>query len=360
MRSTMSQDPSPTSPAFAPVGVDVEAVLAWLGERCAWLRAPVTWAKLAGGHSNLTYRVLDSAGNAFVLRRPPLGELLPSAHDMAREFNVMSALWPTAVPVPQPLALCEDKAVTGAIFYAMGAVEGRSLYNAEEAEAHVPEQLRRQHGFHFIDVLADLHAIDPQAVGLGDLGRAEAYVARQLKRWKASWDASRTCDLPDVERMHAYLSDRVPEQGPGRIVHGDYGLHNTISDAGGRIAAVVDWEISTLGDPLADLAYAINGWGKRGEVSRRLVKPSMAPGYPTDDELLERYAERTGMDLRDIDFYVAFNHWKTTCIIDGVLARYHHGQKSVEGVDIVGLEFGRDEALDKAVAAAERFGYRRL
>ena len=271
----------------------------------------------------------------------------------------MSALWPTPVPVPEPLALCEDKAVTGSVFYAMRAVEGRSLYNAEEAEALVPEALRREHGFHFIDVLADLHAIEPASVGLENLGRPDAYVARQLKRWKASWDASKTCERPDVERLHAYLLDRMPEQGPARVVHGDYGLHNTISNSQGRIAAVVDWEISTLGDSLADLAYAINGWGKREELSRRVVKPSMLPGYPTDIELLDRYAARTGVDLRDIDFYISFNHWKTACIIDGVLARYYNAQKSTEGVDIQGLEFGRDEALEKSVVAAERIGYRR-
>ena len=340
-----------------PTGFDVQRVVPWLREHCPWIEPPLIWEKLVGGHSNLTYRVTDAAGHSFVVRRPPQGELLPSAHDMGREYKVMKALWPTAVPVPEPLAFCDDKDVTGAVFYAMRTIVGRSLYNASEVEELIPEELRRGHGFHFIDVLADLHAIDPSEVGLGDLGRPDAYVARQLKRWRASWDASKTVDAPDVERLHAFLSERTPEQGPARIVHGDYGLHNCILNREGRVAAVVDWEISTLGDPLADLAYAINAWGTPGEVSGRGVKPSLAPGYPTGEELLARYARKTGVDLSDIGFYVSFNHWKTVCIIDGVLARYYHGQKSAEGVDLPGLAFGRDESLAKAVTAAEPIGF---
>ena len=356
----MSSDAKQPEDPNSPVGVDVDRVTPWLRERVDWIAPPLVWTKLAGGHSNFTYRVDDANGNNFVLRRPPLGELLPSAHDMGREFKVMAALWPTPVPVPEPLAMCEDKTVIGANFYAMRTVEGQSLYNVEEAERLVAPDLRRDHGFHFIDVLADLHAIEPESVGLSDLGRPDAYVGRQLKRWKASWDASKTCERPDIDLLHAYLSDRTPQQGLARIVHGDYGLHNCISNSQGRIAAVVDWEISTLGDSLADLAYAINGWGAVGDVSKRVIKPSMAPGYPTDLELLERYATRTGVDLSNIDFYVAFNHWKTACIIDGVLARYIHGQKSAEGIDIQALEFGRDEALAKSITAARRTGFQRV
>jgi aminoglycoside phosphotransferase (APT) family kinase protein len=344
--------------AMTPTGFDVERVVPWLRSHCPWMEPPFIWQKLAGGHSNLTYRVTDAEGNQFVLRRPPEGELLPSAHDMAREFRVMKALWSTPVPVPEPLAFCDDKSVTGAVFYAMRAVEGRSLYNADEVQELIPEELRRGHGFHFIDVLADLHALDPGEVGLGDLGRPDAYVGRQLKRWRASWDASKTVESPDLERLHEFLSERTPEQGPARVVHGDYGLHNCISNREGRVAAVVDWEISTLGDRMADLAYAINAWGKRGEVSGRGVKPSLAPGYPSGEELLERYATRTGIDLSHIGFYISFNFWKTTCIIDGVLARYYHGQKSAEGVDLIGLAAGRDEALVQAIAAARPIGFR--
>jgi aminoglycoside phosphotransferase (APT) family kinase protein len=355
--SSTTSSISAEQPAEGPQGFDVSTVVPWLEAKCTWMLGPYCWERLAGGHSNLTYRVTDAAGNSFVLRRPPEGELLPSAHDMAREFKIMKALWDTPVPVAEPLAFCDDKSVTGAIFYAMRAIDGKSLYALEEVLALVPEGLRREHGFHFIDVLADLHAVDPNAVGLGDLGRPDAYVARQLKRWRASWDAAKTVDAPDVERLHEFLSNNTPEQGPARLVHGDYGLHNCVSNAQGQVAAVIDWEISTLGDPLADLAYAINGWGKPGEISARGIRPSQAPGYPTDAELLARYAEKTGVDLSTIGFYVSFNHWKTVCILNGVLARYYAGQKSTEGVDIDGLCGARDEALLKAVEAALPLGF---
>ncbi len=356
----MSADATPgttDAPVESPAGFDLERVVPWLQSQIAWLATPLTWVKLAGGHSNLTYKVTDANGESIVVRRPPQGELLPSAHDMGREFKVMTALWPTAVPVAEPLAFCDDKSVTGSLFYAMRAVEGISLYTAEQVEGQIPEALRRDHGFHFMDVLADLHALDPDEVGLSDLGRPDAYVGRQLKRWRASWDASKTIEEPNVAKLHQFLADRTPEQGPARVVHGDYGLHNCVSNKQGRVAAVIDWEISTLGDPLADLAYAINAWGVRGEVSGRGVKPSLAPGYPSGEEMLERYATRTGVDLSNIGFYVSFNHWKTVCIIDGVLARYYQGQKSSEGVDLVGLAAGRDESLSKAIAAAVPLGF---
>jgi aminoglycoside phosphotransferase (APT) family kinase protein len=349
---------STETPAIsAPQGFAVEAVMPWLEARCDWMHGPYSWERLAGGHSNLTYRVTDASGNAFVLRRPPEGELLPSAHDMAREFKIMQALWATPVPVAEPLAFCDDKTITDAIFYAMRAIDGKSLYALEEVLELVPENLRREHGFHFIDVLADLHAVDPTEVGLGDLGRPDAYVARQLKRWRASWDAAKTVEAPDVELLHEFLAENTPEQGPARLVHGDYGLHNCVSNSAGRVAAVIDWEISTLGDSLADLAYAINGWGKTGEVSARGIRPSQAPGYPSDEELLARYAAKTGADLSNIGFYISFNHWKTVCILNGVLARYYAGQKSTEGVDIDGLCGARDEALVKAIDAARPLGY---
>jgi aminoglycoside phosphotransferase (APT) family kinase protein len=353
----MSVDTTGGNGPETPMGIDVEPVVSWLRQHLEWLAPPLTWTKLAGGHSNLTYRVTDAGGNTFVLRRPPLGELLPSAHDMRREFTIMSALWPTLVPVPEPVAFCDDTSITGAMFYVMRTVEGRSLYNEEEAEAHIPIARRVEHAHHFIDVLADLHAIEPAEVGLGNLGRPDAYVARQLKRWKASWDSSRTADRPELDRLHEFLAARIPEQGTARIAHGDYGLHNVISTGEGRVAAVVDWEISTLGDALADLAYTINSWGKRTEMSRRVTKASMAKGYPTDIDLLERYAKRTGVDLTNIGYYQSFNHWKSACIVDGVLARYHGGQKSTEGVDILGLQYGRDESIYKAIVAAEPLGF---
>ena len=332
-----------------PDGIDVARVTAWLREQRPDYAAPLRFEKLPGGHSNFTYRVQDGNAKLFVLRRPPLGELLPSAHDMAREFRIISALWPTPVPVPEPIAFCDDTDVTGARFYCMGAVDGISLYEAADVQAQVPESLRRNLSFSFIDVLADLHALDPDEIGLGQLGKKEDYVGRQLKRWFASWNASQTADsegLDDVARLHEELTRLLPEQGPARLVHGDYGLHNCLSAKGGFIAAVVDWEISTLGDPLADLAYALNTWiGPEDPPPVKPDAPTLEPGFARRDELVARYGERTGRDLSQLPFYSAFNHWKTTCILQGVYARYLQGQKSSEGVDLPQLAQRRDHAL---------------
>jgi aminoglycoside phosphotransferase (APT) family kinase protein len=335
-----------TSP---PDGIDVAPVTKWLAARMDGLRPPLRFTKLTGGHSNFTYRVDDEAGTTFVLRRPPLGELLPSAHDMGREFRVISALWPTAVPVAQPLAHCDDPSVTGAPFYCMSLVDGRALYAREDVDGYVPEARRHDLAMSFIDVLADLHAVDPDEVGLGGLGKKEDYVARQLHRWHASWNASKTDDRPLADTVHDLLVERIPVQEPARVVHGDYGLHNCLSHPRGRIAAVVDWEISTLGDPLADLGYALNSWCDADDPDPlRAEVPTRAPGFPPKAELLRRYAERTGRDVSGIGFYESFNHWKTFCILQGVYARYLHGQKSTEGVDLENLTARRDRALEQA------------
>ena len=343
----------------APLGIDVDIVTDWLTARCDWMTGPFTWEKLPGGHSNLTYLVTEAGGRRFVLRRPPLGELLPSAHDMGREFKLVTALWPTAVPVPEPIAFCDDKSVTGANFYAMGQVIGMSLYTRTEAENLVPEERRHGLGMSFIEVLAELHAIDPANVGLADLGRPDAYVARQLKRWYSGWNASKAADDVRVDALHDFLQERLPEQGPGRVVHGDYGLHNCISNSEGVVAAVVDWEISTLGDPLADLAYALNTWEPVDDVDTGpMGRPTTAAGFPSRQELLTSYAERTGADVSSIDFYVAFNHWKTACILAGVAARYDAGQKSTEGIDVPRLRSRIDAAIGASTAAAGKLGYK--
>jgi aminoglycoside phosphotransferase (APT) family kinase protein len=336
-------------------GIDIPRVTAWLAERIPGLVPPLRWTALPGGHSNFTYRVDDSSDRTFVLRRPPLGELLPTAHDMGREFRLISALWPTPVPVPEPLAYCDDKDVSGANFYAMGWVEGRPLYTAQDAEEHLSIEARGRTGPSFIDTLAELHALDPDEVGLGDLAKRDSYVGRQLHRWYASWNASKNRELPDVDRLHDFLVDRLPEQPKVSVVHGDYGLHNCRVAAEGHIAAVVDWEISTLGDPLADLAYCINAWIESpDEVASRDDAPTALPGFASRAELLERYQKRTGADLAHIDYYRCFNHWKTVCIVQGVYARYLHGQKATEGVDVEGFPGRIERTLDLAVEAAER------
>jgi aminoglycoside phosphotransferase (APT) family kinase protein len=338
-----------------PTGFAVGPVTAWLLERVPGFVAPLRWTKLEGGHSNFTYRVDDAVGRSLVVRRPPLGELLPTAHDMGREFTVISALWPTPVPVPEPLAYTDDRAITGAQFYAMSWVEGRSLYTAAETSEHLAVEARARTGPSFIDTLAALHSLNPDEIGLGGLGKRSSYVGRQLHRWYESWAASKDRELPDVDRLYRFLVDRLPEQTKVSVVHGDYGLHNCRVASDGHIAAVVDWEISTLGDPMADLAYCINAWVESPEESAtRDGAPTTLPGFCSRQELIDRYSDRTSIDLGQIEYYRCFNHWKSVCILQGVYARYLHGQKSTEGVGLEDFPSRIERALALAVDASDR------
>jgi aminoglycoside phosphotransferase (APT) family kinase protein len=246
-------------PRDAIPGYDRPVVEAWLAANCPELSGPFDWVRLPGGHSNLTWRLTDSRGRQAVIRRPPLGELLPKAHDMGREFRVLAARKDPPVPTPRPLAYCEDPSVTGAHFYVMGHIDGHPLYNADDARRWAPPPLRMTLSHSFIDVLADLHAVDPDEAGLSDLGKKDDYIGRQLKTWYRSWQASvepAKLDDPRAHTLQKYVLENTPDQGPARLVHGDYGFHNCLVGNDCTIAAVVDWEISTLGDPLADVACA--------------------------------------------------------------------------------------------------------
>lgn len=337
-------------------GYDIPAVEAWIGENVAALTPPFTWTRLEGGHSNLTYRLDDAAGRSAVVRRPPQGELLPKAHDMSREWALISALGTTPVPVPEAMGFCEDKAVTGAWFYVMGLIDARPLYNPAETASWVPAERRETLAHSFFDVLAELHAQDPDAIGLGDLGKKDSYVGRQLKTWYRSWTASTEFAGFDDDRAHSlqrFFLDNLPEQAPARVVHGDYGLHNCLIGADSTVHAVVDWEISTLGDPLADLAYALNPWPEPGE-ERDPDAATSVDGFPPRSELARRYADRTGANLDNLDYYVGFTGWKTAAIIQGVYARYQAGNKSTAGADLEALRNKIDSALEFAQRAVNR------
>lgn len=319
-------------------GYDIPAVEEWIRERVKGLTLPLAWTRLDGGHSNLTYMIEDARGKKAVIRRPPMGELLPKAHDMGREWALISALGVTRVPVPEALGFCENTSVTGARFYVMGHINGRPLYTSDDTHKWVPESQRLKLAFSLIDVLADLHAVDPDAVGLGDLGKRDGYVGRQLRTWYQSWMASiepAKYDDPRAHTLQKFFLDNLPCQGPARIVHGDYGLHNTLTGPDCTIAAVVDWEISTLGDPLADLAYALNWFPDPADAEPpRPEAATTAPGFPSRTTLMERYAERTGRDLSRLDYYIGFNRWKSAAIFYGVYARYMEGKKSADGIDL--------------------------
>lgn len=330
-------------------GISAGPVSAWITDQIPGVEAPFAFTRLKGGHSNLTYLLEDARGRRIVLRRPPLGELLPTAHDMTREWRFISAFHPTKVPVPPPLAYCDDTEVTGAPFYVMDYVEGHVLHNAEVAEAEYDEASRRSTGLSFIDVLAEMHTHDPDDIGLGDIARKEGYIARQLKRWYSQWNASKTRELPEVDAVHEELSARAPEQGPARVVHGDYRLGNCITSFEGKIAAVLDWEIATLGDPLADVGYVLHQWLQPDEEGlAHRMSPTSVPGYPSRSEILDRYSERSGRDVSQIDFYVAFSHWKTACIVEGVYARYLHGALDTTGVNLDAFKLSVDMSAKRA------------
>jgi aminoglycoside phosphotransferase (APT) family kinase protein len=335
------------------VGFDTTTIDNWLGSVTS-VELPISWERLPGGHSNLTYLLTDSGGRELVIRRPPEGELLPKAHDMWREYRIIDGLWPTDVPVAEPIAYEDDRALADTHFYVMGKVGGAALYSGEEVAGWLPVEARRNAGETFIDVLAALHRIDPEDVGLGRLGRPDAYVARQMATWHGSWTSSiQLADHDDkrVHELHEFLGARIPEQGPTRIVHGDYSPHNCMFSTSGDLTAVLDWEIATLGEAMADLAYAMNAWVEPGDAGIYSVDPpTLLPGFPNRQELIDRYSAATGADVSQLGFYRAYNYFKTGCILHGVYARYRAGQKSSEGIDLESLFSRMVAAIDAAEA----------
>jgi aminoglycoside phosphotransferase (APT) family kinase protein len=312
-----------------PLGYDVAAIEPWLAEHIGDLVRPLVWKKLEGGHSNLTCLLEDAKGAKAVIRRAPLGELQPRAHDMAREFRVISALWPTPVPVARPYAVCLDTAITGSVFYVMGYVPGHS---GSTDWLVTPEQ-RSTVSESFIDAMASLHLLDVDEIGIGDLASHQDYVGRQLRSWYRSWTSNAEAtgvDDPRVHEIHDWLQAHAPEQGSPRLVHGDYGFHNLIVGDDARIAAVVDWEVCTFGPPLADLAFVLNRWAPGGHAA-------LPENFWSSEQLVARYQERTGADLDGLDFYLAFNGWRSACIQQGVYTRYVRGQKAADGVDVEGF-----------------------
>ena len=337
--------------------IDHDRVSAWLVENIEGATAPFEFSIIAGGRSNLTFTVTDANGAKYVLRRPPTGAVLATAHDMAREHRIISAVGRTSVPVPPALGLCTDDEVNGAPFYVMGYVDGVVLDNPERAASMSPE-LRRAASLHLIDVLADLHAVDVDAVGLGDLAKREGYVERQVKRWSTQWDRSKTRELPAIDEVARRLADRMPQQQGVAIAHGDYRFGNCLTDVDhGRIAAVLDWELCTLGDPLADVGYLGVYWADPGSEQLRPNDPTGIDGFPSYGELLERYAGRTGRDLSEIDYYVAFSSWRLAVISEGVYARFLHGamgDQQIEPAQLDAFKTGTEILAEQALDAMRR------
>jgi len=310
-------------------GIQAEALDAWFEANVTGAKPPLQFSLIAGGHSNLTYRVEDAAGHVFVLRRPPTGAVIATAHDMAREHRIISAVAGTDVPVPATLGLCEDASVNDAPFYVMEYVEGLVLTSPEQVEKHIEVESRARLGDDVVRVLAALHALDPDAVGLGDLGRKEAYLERQLKRWRGQWDKTKTRELRAMDEVFDGLTRLMPAQIGAGIVHGDYRLGNMLVSPGGEVKAVLDWELCTLGDPMADLGYIMNNWAEAGEVGAAgqaaATFPTVCGGFPSRKAFLDAYEAATGRDTSLIDYYRAFQYWRLAAIVEGVLARYLKG-----------------------------------
>ena len=315
-------------------GIHVESVTGWLVANVAGAVAPFGFDAIAGGHSNLTYRLTGADGTRFVLRRPPLGHVLASAHDMGREHRILDGLQSSAVPVPSVEGYCDDLSINEAPFYVMRFVDGHVLRERAASDSVLSEQAQGAASSSIVDTLAAIHAVDLEQAGLADLGRHDGYIERQLKRWYGQWNQGKTRELDLVDRVHDALLERIPDQGPATIVHGDYRLDNCMVDGDGTVIAVLDWEICTLGDPLADLGLLQVYWTGPGDAeSAWNGTATTAQGFWDRRQLAERYAEVSGRSIEQLDFYVAFAYWKLACILEGVYSRYLGGALGERSAD---------------------------
>ncbi len=324
-----------------PQGLDLGALHTWLSSAHPELASGELSASLiTGGKSNLTYTVSDGYSD-FVVRRPPLGHVLATAHDMGREYTVMAALAATNVPVPRMLAHCEDVEVIGAPFYVMERVRGTPFGRAAQLEPLGADRTRAITE-RMVDTLALLHAVDYQGVGLGDFGRPDGYLERQISRWKKQLDSSRSRDLPGMDDLIEQLESAVPMTSAGTIVHGDFRLDNLLVNESDQIAAVLDWEMSTLGDPLTDVAVLL-AYQQLAEVAppsgvgaAMVTDAPLAPGYLSRDDVLSRYTERSGRDVSDIGFHLGLAFFKLAVILEGIHYRHAAGQTVGAGFDGIG------------------------
>ena len=313
----------------AVIGINEANVAAWMGEHVG-ATPPLTFELIAGGRSNLTYRVTDANGRSFALRRPPTSHVLPTAHDMVREFTIISALHPLGIPVAQPLGLCVQDEVNERPFYVMEFVDGAILRNKDEAEATFDAAIRGVIGSNLAATLSQLHNVDVAAAGLSELARHDGYIERQLRRWRGQYEQMQVEGVEYggiVEAVGDQLSAEIPAQQRVSVVHGDYRLDNTVLDEHGAVRAILDWEICTLGDPMADLGVLLCYWSEPDDppVVSFGAAPTTADGFATREQVLQSYAEHSSLDVSHVAYYQAFGYWKLACILQGVYARYSAG-----------------------------------
>ncbi|OZE78917.1 phosphotransferase family protein [Rhodococcus sp. 15-649-2-2] len=303
------------------VGLDEDAVSTWIEGLGIGATSPLTYRRIGNGQSNLTFEVRDAAGSSWVLRRPPLGHLLASAHDVVREHRILSALQNTAVPVPKMIAMTEDSSISDVPLVLMSFVDGVVVDSVAAAE-QLDIDHRRRVGLGLTVALADIHRVDLESSGLNDLASHKPYAARQLARWTKQWESSRTRDVPGIDSLAARLAAGIPEQYEVALVHGDFHLSNVITARDdGRVAAVVDWELCTLGDPLADLGGLLAYWPQADDGVAGPFMASTLPGFPTRSELVDSYAQHTGRDVSDVGFWQVLALWKLAIIAEGVMRR---------------------------------------
>ena len=325
----------------SPPGLDLDALAGYLTPHIADLRPPLRAEVIPGGRSNLTY-IVEDATRRFVVRRPPLAHVLPTAHDMRREYTVLEALRDTAIPVPRVITLCADEALIGAPFYVMEYVEGHIVRNSLPAAFAATQATREAMSAALVDTLVNLHAVEPGEVGLGEFGHPEGFLARQVRRWWQQWEASKTRELPSIEALHRTLEATVPAQSAPGIVHGDFRLDNVMyaSDDPASVVAVLDWEMSTVGDPLCDLGLLLVYWAdSRDDPAARALHGGTVtaePGFFTRKRIVDEYARRSARDLSMLDWYVALGSYKLAIIAEGINARFLMGMTVGAGFEQVG------------------------
>lgn len=341
-----------------PPGLRLAPLNSWMQENVAGFDAsgPIDAILLAGGRSNVSYRINDASGSSWVLRRPPLGHIMPSAHDMGREFKVLSGLNKVSFPTPTTRGYCEDESVIGAKFMMMDFVDGRVIESAKTAQS-LSAQQAGEISQELVDTLARLHAVDPVAAGLDQLGKPAGYLQRQVKRWGEQWQITKTRELPEIEALHAWLETaiaKVPESLPTSIVHGDYRIDNVILDsAQSEIIAVLDWEMSTLGDPISDLAISLVYWSQAMDTLRKKIPVAedvtSGPGFWSRQQVLDRYVEQTGLDVSHLDECVALACFKLAVIMESIHHRNLSGQQ-------LGAAAGEQSTMGEATVALTELG----
>ncbi|MDC0886262.1 phosphotransferase family protein [Altererythrobacter sp.] len=307
--------------------LDMDKLTAWFQANVEGYEGPITYSKFKGGQSNPTYRI-DTPGASYVLRRQPFGKLLPSAHAVDREYKAMTGLYPTGFPVPRTYGLCEDPAVLGSMFFVMSMADGRSLWNGALPDCSVQDRTAIYHAM--IDTMADLHLKKPDRIGLGDFGKPNDYCARQISRWTKQYKLSETEHMPEMERLIEWLPQTIPPQHESSVVHGDYRLDNMIfHKTENRVIAVLDWELSTLGDPVADFSYLMLNWFQPADGRAGLSGLDLeALGIPTVRQAVDRYVARTGYPVPPMEWYFAYNLFRLAGIMQGIKKRVIDGTAS--------------------------------